>query len=134
MPISFDKVFGVHEAAMRIRAQRTELLASNLVNAETPNFKAKDIDFQAVMKDALAGKSSGSLKITNKGHIAGTNARSIEGHVKFRIPTQPSMDGNTVESHVEQAAFAKSAVEYQATLRFFEGKSKTIMEALKGDF
>ncbi len=134
MPFSFDNVFGVHEAALRIRAQRTEILASNLANADTPGFKARDIDFQSAMKHALAGTNSSSLRTTNKDHMMGVGASGIEDYIKFRISTQPTLDGNTVETHVEQAEFAKSAVEYQATLRFFEGKSKTMKSALKGDF
>ncbi len=137
MPISLDNVFGVHEAALKLRAQRTEILASNLANADTPNYKAKDIDFQQAMKQATAGgnaASSSGLKTTHKGHISSSSsANGLEDYIKFRMPTQPALDGNTVETHVEQAAFAKSAVEYQATLRFFEGKSKTIINALKGE-
>ena len=65
--------------------------------------------------------------------MGGVGASGLEDFVKFRVPTQPALDGNTVETHVEQAAFAKSAVEYQATLRFFEGKSKSIIQAMKGE-
>ena len=132
MAISLDKVFGVHEAALRLRAQRTEVLASNLANADTPNYKAKDIDFQAAMKQATGSSGGGSLKTTHKGHIGSAGLGGLDAHVKFRMPTQPALDGNTVETHVEQAAFAKSAMEYQATLRFFEGKGKGIINAIKG--
>ncbi len=132
MAISLDNVFGVHEAALKLRAQRTEILASNLANADTPNYKAKDIDFQAAMKQATASSGAGTLKTTHKGHISSTSLGGFDGVIKFRIPTQPSLDGNTVETHVEQAAFAKSAMEYQATLRFFEGRSKGIINAIKG--
>ncbi len=135
MAISLDNVFGVHEAALQLRAQRTEVLASNLANADTPNYKAKDIDFQAAMKQATSSSAGGALKTTHKGHIssAGLGGHGgLDNNVKFRIPTQPALDGNTVETHVEQAAFAKSAMEYQATLRFFEGRSKGIIKAIKG--
>ena len=133
MPISLDNVFGVHEAALKLRAQRTEVLASNLANADTPNYKAKDIDFQAAMKTATASSSAGSLKTTQKGHISSASlGGGLDSFVKFRIPTQPALDGNSVETHVEQAAFAKNAMEYQATLRFLEGKSKGIMKAITG--
>jgi len=132
MAMSLDKVFGVHEAALRIRAQRTEVLASNLANADTPNYKAKDIDFQAAMKQATGSSAGGTLKTTHKGHIGVAGLGGLDAHVKFRMPTQPALDGNTVETHVEQAAFAKSAMEYQATLRFFEGKGKGILNAIKG--
>lgn len=132
MPLSLDSVFGVHEAALKLRAQRTEILASNLANADTPNYKAKDIDFQAAMKKATSAASTATLKTTQKGHISGSSLGGLEDYVKFRLPTQPALDGNTVETHVEQAAFAKNAMEYQATLRFLEGKSSSIIEAIKG--
>lgn len=136
MPISLDNIFGVHEAALKLRAQRTEILASNLANADTPHYKAKDIDFKQAMNQAMGGKASfGStnIKTTHSGHMTDVGMSGLEEFVKFRVPAQPALDGNTVETHIEQAAFAKSAVEYQATLRFFEGKSKSIIQALKGE-
>jgi flagellar basal-body rod protein FlgB len=131
--MSLDNVFGLHATALRLRAQRTELLASNLANADTPNYKAKDMDFQAAMKQAVAGQSAGALKTTHAGHMTGSGTGGMEDYVKFRIPTQPALDGNTVETHVEQAAFSRNAMEYQATLRFLEGKSKSIVNAIKGE-
>ena len=136
MPISLDNIFGVHEAALKLRAQRTEILASNLANADTPHYKAKDIDFKQAMNQAMGGNASfgtASIRTTHSNHMTGVGATGLEDFVKFRVPSQPALDGNTVETHVEQAAFAKSAVEYQATLRFFEGKSKSIIKALKGE-
>ncbi len=133
MSMSLDNIFGLHEAALRLRAQRTELLASNLANADTPNYKARDIDFQAAMKMARAGQSGGALKTTHAGHMTGGAGGGLEDYVKFRIPTQPALDGNSVETHVEQAAFSRNAMEYQATLRFLEGKSKSIINAIKGE-
>lgn len=133
MPMSLDNIFGLHEAALRLRAQRTELLASNLANADTPNYKARDIDFQAAMKTAMAGQGAAALKTTHAGHMTGSVGGGLEDYVKFRIPTQPALDGNSVETHVEQAAFSRNAMEYQATLRFLEGKSKSIINAIKGE-
>ena len=136
MPISLDNIFGVHEAALKLRAQRTEILASNLANADTPHYKAKDIDFKQAMNQAMGGNASFGtthIKTTHSGHMTDVGMNGLEKFVKFRVSTQPALDGNTVETHVEQAAFAKSAVEYQATLRFFEGKSKSIIQALKGE-
>jgi len=132
MAIGLDKVFGVNEAALKLRAQRTDILASNLANADTPNYKARDIDFQVAMKKVTDASSAGTLKTTHKGHISSASFGGIDGDVKFRIPTQPALDGNSVETHVEQAAFAKNAMEYQATLRFFEGKSGGIVKAITG--
>jgi len=135
MAASLDNVFGIHAQALRLRAQRTELLASNMANADTPGYKARDIDFKGAMKAAASHTThQGGLKTTHAGHMSGLGgATGIDSLIKYRVPQQPSLDGNTVETEVEQAAFAKSAVEYQATLRFVEGRSQTIIGALKGE-
>jgi flagellar basal-body rod protein FlgB len=112
--VSGDTLFGVHGAALEVRSQRMGVLASNIANASTPGFKARDIDFQS----ALASVE----------HDGGTNAAT-----KFRIPTQTSMDGNTVELSQEQTAFAENAVQYQTTLSFLNGRIGQITRALKGE-
>jgi flagellar basal-body rod protein FlgB len=112
--VSGDTLFGVHGAALEVRSQRMGMLASNIANASTPGFKARDIDFQS----ALAS-------VENDG---GTGAAT-----KYRIPTQTSMDGNTVELSQEQTAFAENAVQYQTTLSFLNGRIGQITRALKGE-
>lgn len=109
-----EGLFGVHGAALQIRAQRMGVLASNIANASTPGFKARDIDF----KSALAA---------SEGQASASDA------LKFRVPTQPSMDGNTVELATEQTAFAENAVQYQTTLSFLNGRIAQITRALKGE-
>lgn len=135
MAISLDNVFGVHEQALKLRAQRTELLASNLANADTPGYKAKDIDFEAAMRSAMGGSGTEAtaMRTTNPGHIQDLTSGGLDAWIKYRVPHQPALDGNTVETHIEQAAFAKNAVEYQATLQFLSGKSKSLMQAIKGN-
>ncbi|MPT49260.1 MAG: flagellar basal body rod protein FlgB [Sphingobium sp.] len=114
-----DRVFGLHGKALELRSQRLNLLASNIANAATPGYKARDIDFEAALKDATEqGKSTGS---------AGT------GNMGYRIPVQPSLDGNTVELSTEQTIFAENAVKYRTTLSFLEGRINTITRALKGE-
>ena len=113
-----DSLFGVHGAALEVRAQRMGVLASNIANASTPGFKARDIDFKA----ALAGMSDGQ----------GGNT-AIDAATKYRVPTQTSMDGNTVELSAEQTAFAENAVQYQTTLAFLNGRIAQITRALKGE-
>lgn len=108
-----DSLFGVHGAALEVRSQRMGVLASNIANASTPGFKAKDIDF----KTALAAMED-----------AGTAAET-----KYRVPLQTSMDGNTVELSQEQTAFAENAVQYQTTLSFLNGRIGQITRALKGE-
>jgi len=114
-----DSLFGVHGAALEVRAQRMGVLASNIANASTPGFKAKDIDF----KSALASVENDAT---------GTG-RGIEAATKYRVPLQTSMDGNTVELNEEQTAFAENAVQYQTTLSFLNGRIGQITRALKGE-
>jgi flagellar basal-body rod protein FlgB len=111
-----ESLFGVHGAALEVRSQRMGLLASNIANASTPGFKAKDVDF----RQALAAVETGGDDAFSKA-------------VQFRVPTEPSMDGNTVELNQEQTAFAENAVQYQTTLSFLNGRISQITRALKGE-
>ncbi len=122
----------VHVQALAVRSRRHELLAANIANADTPNYKARDIDFQSVYKSRLGlASSAGTLRTTNKAHLKGTGAGTEA--VKYRVPLQSSLDGNTVESHVEQAAFAENALRYQASLRFLDGSLKSLISAIRGE-
>lgn len=112
-----EGLFGIHGTALSVRSQRMGLLASNIANASTPGYQAKDIDFQAAMRGARAG---------------GTDT-AIDAATKYRVPTQSSIDGNTVELSTEQTAFAENAVAYQTTLSFLNGRINTITRALKGE-
>ena len=109
-----DTLFGVHGAALAVRSHRMGVLASNIANASTPGFKARDIDFA----QALGGVE---------------RSAGMDGAIKYRVPTQTSMDGNTVELSQEQTAFAENAVQYQTTLSFLNGRIGTITRALKGE-
>lgn len=109
-----DKLFGVHAAALQLRSQRMSMLASNIANAGTPNYKAKDIDFAKALDMAKMGQST---------DIA----------VKYRIPVQPSLDGNTVEMATEQTAYAENALAYRSSLSFLTGRINTLSRALKGE-
>lgn len=111
-----DTLFGVHGAALQIRSQRMGVLASNIANASTPGFKARDIDFGAALSSMEGG---------NQGGVAGAT--------KYRVPLQTSMDGNTVELNEEQTAFAENAVQYQTTLSFLNGRIAQVTRALKGE-
>jgi flagellar basal-body rod protein FlgB len=129
----FDNVFGISEQALRLRQQRTELLASNLANAETPHYKARDIDFRAAMTGATAQQSSIGMARTHAGHISVVEQGSAAGLVQYRIPTQPSLDGNTVEAHIEQTLFTDNALMYQTTLEFIDSRIQRIKGALRGE-
>ncbi|WCM26596.1 flagellar basal body rod protein FlgB [Sphingomonas sp. QA11] len=114
-----DMLFGIHGAALQVRSQRMGLLASNIANASTPGFKAKDIDFRTALSAMEQSDSTGSSSIGNS--------------VRYRVPSQASLDGNTVELSTEQTAFAENAVQYQTTLSFLNGRIGQITRALKGE-
>ena len=113
-----EGLFGVHGTALSVRSQRMGVLASNIANASTPGYKARDIDFDAAMQS-----------FDQNGSIDG----AIDGATLYRVPRQPSMDGNTVELATEQTAFAENAVAYQTTLAFLNGRISTITRALRGE-
>ncbi len=131
MAISFDKALGVHPHAMLIRSQRAEVLAANIANADTPGYKAKDIDFATALKTAKSHQQSGNSMVrTNEKHIAG-GSRSVGGAESFRVPNQTDTgDGNSVDIQVERNLYTQNAMEYQASLQFLTGKFKGLNKAL----
>ena len=125
-----NQALGVHEQALNVKSQRLEVLAQNIANADTPNYKSRDIDFKAVMKETqLQGVA---MQATNKGHFAVGQELNPDG-MRYRIPFNTSFDGNTVEMSVEQANYGKAAADYQATLNFLENRVSGIRKALRGD-
>jgi flagellar basal-body rod protein FlgB len=123
-----DSAFSAHEKALGVRSQRMELLSRNIANADTPNFKARDIDFKQALKDTL----SSSLQATNGAHIQ-SGDDSTRNATKYRVPFNVAIDGNTVELPVEQAKFGQYAAEYQTTLSILENRISGIRKALRGD-
>lgn len=107
-------MFGIHGNALTLRAQRMTMLASNIANAATPGYKARDIDFSAALRAAEMGGGD-------------------KTPVRYRTPLQPSLDGNTVEMATEQLEFAENAVAYRTTLAFLNGRITTLSRALKGE-
>lgn len=136
MAINFDKALGIHEQALMLRAQRNGILATNIANADTPNFKARDIDFSAAMATLQGGSSNTvSLQATQPGHIgvdANNTLSPLGAQLQYRLPQQPSLDGNTVETHVEEAAYADNALRYQASLQFLGSKFATLKSVING--
>jgi len=123
-----ESILGIHEAALLFRARRMEVLAANLANADTPNFKARDLEFAATLADA--GADIG-FKATQPGHIElGSLARHES--LQYRMPHQPALDGNTVETDLELARYAENAVAYQASLLFASGRISALRTALAG--
>ena len=130
-----ESIFGIHEAAFRVRNERAQLLANNLANADTPNFKAQDIDFRKALQQAADefDHSSTSMNKTHANHIDSEGFSSTSKFLMYRQPTQPALDGNTVETHIEKAQFAENALQQQATLEFLDSKIKGIRNALRGE-
>lgn len=137
--ISFNNALGNHSEALQLRAKRAEVLANNLANADTPGFKARDFNFQAALKEAVeqrqqeAGAVTTSLPLeqTHSGHIAGTG--TIDESLLYRNPSQPSIDGNTVDSQIEQALYARNSLDYNASFEFLSSKFKGLKGAIRGE-
>ena len=119
-----------HETALKFRAMRNQLLSSNIANADTPNYKARDVDFGAVLNSARS--DSISMTRTSELHKKSWNQSTNSTRVMYRVPQQPTLDGNTVEMDVEQAAFAQNALQYRASLAFLDGQIRGLRYALKG--
>ncbi|WP_294389978.1 flagellar basal body rod protein FlgB [uncultured Sphingomonas sp.] len=113
-----DPIFGIAGDALRLRSQRMALLASNIANAATPNYKARDFDFQKALTAANAGSAAET---------------AANGALGYRVPLETSLDGNTVELSTEQTLFAENAVQYRTTLSFLQGRMSTLMTAIKGE-
>ena len=124
-----DSILGIHEAALLFRARRMEVLAANLANADTPQYKARDFDFATAL--GKAGSSNLSLVRTNPRHIGGEPGTAAD-RLQYRVPHQPSLDGNTVEADLELARYAENAVSYQASLLFANGRITALRTAMSG--
>jgi len=127
----FDNIFGIHERALLLHGQRVGVLANNLANADTPNYKARDIDFAAVLG---AGEEPMPLAMsaTSEGQMIPLEGELPPGELKYRMPYQASLDGNTVEMPVEQAAFSENNVRYQASLQFINNRIADLQFAIAG--
>jgi len=151
MRTTLDNYLGIHAQALTVEAKRNQLLAANLANVDTPNYKARDIDFKAALSAASAqtgagganGTSTLSLQPGNaslqaaatgtaaSGAAGGTDG-SLDASLKYRTPMAPSLDGNTVDEQLEQSAFVENSVRYQATLTFLNNALRGLMTAITG--
>ncbi|WP_111414123.1 flagellar basal body rod protein FlgB [Billgrantia lactosivorans] len=130
-----EAAFNYHQQALGLRQQRHQILASNIANADTPNYKARDIDFGSELKKAVEqGRSTGgglSLARTSERHLAG-QAMAAPGHeLLYRVPDQPSLDGNTVDMDRERTQFADNAVRYQAALTMINSRIQGLKNAMQ---
>lgn len=132
-----DPLFGAHAQALGLWQRRAEVISSNLANADTPGFLARDLDFRKAMSAATGAMDGDRLAMaaTEAGHIGGNPAVAMADADKlaYRVETQPTMDGNTVDTQVEQAQFAGNAIHYQASLSFITGQIHAMRLAITGN-
>jgi flagellar basal-body rod protein FlgB len=134
-----DAAFSFHQNALRVRGQRQELIAANIANADTPNYKARDMDFAAAMKSALSAietlpfKAAQNMTTTSKQHLTGAlnNSYGLTSSALYRPIIQGSVDGNTVDMDVERNQFADNAIRYEASLTMINGQLKKMLAALQ---
>lgn len=135
MSISFERALGVHEQALGFRAQRAEVLANNIANADTPNYKARDLQFANVLAEQSAKSQRGqmSLNRTDRQHIPADGVMVGDASLEYRTPFNPSIDQNTVDLQIEQSNYAENSVQFQASFTFLNSKFKGLVSALRGD-
>lgn len=127
-----DNALNFHQTALNIRAARQELLSSNVANGDTPNYKARDIDFSSVLNEALSSNTNKTvLTTTSQMHLTTNAENSIVSQALYRVPQQPSADGNTVEMDTERAKFADNSIKYDASLTFISGQIRNLMTAIQ---
>jgi flagellar basal-body rod protein FlgB len=130
-----DQLLSFHQQALRVRDQRQQVLASNIANADTPNYKARDLDFKAALQGALSGSAAAggvALATTSPGHMAGKAGLSGNAGLLYRTPAQGSVDGNTVDIDAERAAFAENAVQYEFNLTRITSQIKGMLTSIQG--
>src|SRR3954468_20629963 len=138
MPLNLDAYLGVHADALKLRSQRTEVLARNLANADTPGYQARDFDFKAALAQASGGggvDAPVALTTTRANQIAtpiDASGETNNANLKYRVPMAPALDGNTVDVQMEQANFAENSVRFQATLTFLNARFRGLMTAITG--
>jgi flagellar basal-body rod protein FlgB len=134
MSSSIDRAFAFNEKALALRGYRQQVIASNIANADTPNYKAMDVDFASALRQAKSALGGVGLTKTAAGHMDGKGGGALAGvKTMYRASVQPSIDGNTVDTNVEQAQFAENALQYMSTLQFINGDLRDTMLALKGN-
>tara|TARA_R110002096_G_scaffold164865_2_gene333025 strand:+ start:165 stop:572 length:408 start_codon:yes stop_codon:yes gene_type:complete len=130
-----DKLFGVHAQSIALRAARSEMLAANLANSDTPNYKARDIDFKSAFESLQGGQLQSSVQLAKSSsqHLS-SDANGIASHaIRYRVPSHPSLDGNTVDADYEKSAFTENAIRYQASLSILGKKISGLISTLRGE-
>ena len=130
-----DDMLNFHTQALRVRDQRQQVLASNIANADTPHYKARDLDFRTALQGALQGAlaaGGGALATTAPVHLAGKPGVAAEAGLLYRTPAQGSVDGNTVDMDAERAAFADNAIHYEFNLNRLSSQIKGLLSVIQG--
>jgi len=136
MPIDFEHALGIHAEALTLRSQRAQVLAANLANADTPHYKARDIDFQSVLsaEQQQTAPETVPLETTDPAHLVLSGQDNPMGvELQYRQPYQSAIDGNTVDAQREHAEFMQNALQYQASLTFLSARLRTLLTAIRGD-
>jgi len=126
----YESYLGFSQAALDIKARRVQVISENIINASTPNYRAKDINFEKILGDRMK-----QAELNNDASIisAKISSREVQASTFYRVPLSPSVDNNTVEIGVEQAKFGQATSDYQASLQFFEGKVSSLFKAIRGE-
>jgi len=135
-----DAALQFHQTALSLRGERQELLAANIANADTPNYKARDFDFASALKNAMTGSMTGAgaqtklaVATTSPTHLAGHAGNALfDAQVMYRVPVQPSADGNTVDMDMERAQSSDNALRYEASVKFVSDELKDMLAAIQG--
>src|SRR5690554_952798 len=135
MSINFSKALGIHEQALSFRAQRAEVLANNIANADTPHYQARDMDFASVLSAQAEQHTQpqSAMQRTYSQHIDVQPMQIMDPALRFRNPQHASIDQNTVDLQVEQSHYAENAVQFQASFTLLNSKFKGLMTALRGE-
>jgi len=130
MAINFEKALGIHPEALAVRAKRAEVIASNIANADTPGYKARDMDFKSALAQASQKLQSGMSRTHDKHFDVRTE---LNNNVQFRMPDQADTgDGNTVDAQVERNLYLENSMQYQASIQFLSGRIKGLKKAITG--
>ncbi|MDE1981780.1 MAG: flagellar basal body rod protein FlgB [Betaproteobacteria bacterium] len=134
MTSRIDQALQFQQTALRLREARQELIASNIANADTPKYQARDIDFASALQNALSGQTQAVPMTTGASqHLGGSSSASVQGApLLYRSVVQPSADGNTVDMNVERAQFAENTIRHEASLKFVSQQIKDILTVLQG--
>ncbi|MAR92463.1 MAG: flagellar basal body rod protein FlgB [Pseudomonadota bacterium] len=134
MAISIDKHMALYQNALELRSQRASVLANNIANADTPGYKARDLDFQQMLRARMGETSELTpAATTHQRHFSTLPQGEALSGLKYRNPSQPAIDGNTVDGQTEKTAYARNSMEFQAAFRFLNGKVKSLLSAIRGE-